>query len=733
MKLRFLSCASVFALLASHAYAINVTVDFTKTVQSVDPRAISIDIGEYNATPGSSDFQALTALGVDAMRIDLQNGNNSAPALGAGGTNGAGDPWVQAIDQAGAMPVIRLHVDGENDNGPNSGGTATDAQNMVKHYTAGYKSVGLSRPVQYYIVGNENNADDTSDQGAHFIAYAPGMRTAAGGTRLYIGGPAVAWYDRNGLDNYINNTHGKGVTPDIIDYHQYGQAPSDGTNLNRELDGGGGGGDVQQYGTVSYEAEIRQLQEDFRGKFGSLPAGGVECGEWGVNNTGADGSYGPVWHASVLGHIIKAGGISMTYNDGNLINKSPYYGILMFTGGQHKQTVTKPSFGPLFSHFGTNVVYTYADGDNTNANVQGQTVTTNNTIEVYASSNPTNIVVINKTGGNQTLTFKLTGVLGSADQWETTGGMPVKQNGPIPVTNGTFTATVHGYGVDTFVLPAGANSGISGGGTGGGTPTITVKDGVGNTWTLVGGEVYENGAPAGYTSQVTNLVNSGGVIYQQNSAGLWWKWGNGAWAATGAPAAGSTGGGNGGSTTGASSSCAMGTSVTDGSGNTWTIVNGVIEEDGSTQKAGFSLGVTELVYTGGKVYQRNSSNNWYVSTGNGGWQGTTAPDTTNCSTGNVSNAGQGSTSGGVSATCKAGQTLGSPLTDSSGRVWTIVASPASSDLGNVAAVAGSTQAAGFSMNVCQLALGANGEVCQENTSNNWYCWVNGSWTASTAP
>ena len=52
-------------------------------------------------------------------------------------------------------------------------------------------------------------------------------------------------------------------------------------------------------------------------------------------------------------------------------------------------------------------------------------------------------------------------------------------------------------------------------------------------WTLANGvglEVMCNGAPAGYTANVTLLLYYNKVIYQSNAEGGWWSWDNGNWA-----------------------------------------------------------------------------------------------------------------------------------------------------------------------------------------------------------
>jgi hypothetical protein len=68
------------------------------------------------------------------------------------------------------------------------------------------------------------------------------------------------------------------------------------------------------------------------------------------------------------------------------------------------------------------------------------------------------------------------------------------------------------------------------------TPAASVLvDGGHDVWTVVSGVVYRNGAKAGYSAQVIELLYLGGVIYQENSAKGWWKWSGGAWVAVSDP------------------------------------------------------------------------------------------------------------------------------------------------------------------------------------------------------
>jgi hypothetical protein len=73
----------------------------------------------------------------------------------------------------------------------------------------------------------------------------------------------------------------------------------------------------------------------------------------------------------------------------------------------------------------------------------------------------------------------------------------------------------------------------------------SITDSAGNVWTLVVGPdgslvIYLNGSYSLDTDHVVELIEVGGVIYQENSAGGWWSWTNGAWAPTSKPTAACT-------------------------------------------------------------------------------------------------------------------------------------------------------------------------------------------------
>lgn len=175
-------------------------------------------------------------------------------------------------------------------------------------------------------------------------------------------------------------------------------------------------------------------------------------------------------------------------------------------------------------------------------------------------------------------------------------------------------------------------------------PLTSITDSFNNVWTVVGGVVQENGSPIGVSANVTQLVYTGGVFYQENSAANWYSWNASAWVNASDPlltgttftvsgltaatnysftVAGVASGVMGAQSAAATANTASANGATipssteliDNSGNLWTVVSGVIYENGVA--AGVSSNVILLLWYNGAIYQENSSDNWYE------WNGTT--------------------------------------------------------------------------------------------------------------
>jgi hypothetical protein len=114
-------------------------------------------------------------------------------------------------------------------------------------------------------------------------------------------------------------------------------------------------------------------------------------------------------------------------------------------------------------------------------------------------------------------------------------------------------------------------------------PGASIIDGSGNTWSLQtsassGLVIAMNGALAGYSANVAQLVYVGGVVSQENHAGGWWDWSNGSWNGESDPTGPCSGSGSSsGSGSGSGSSSGGSGSSSGGGGTGWfSVANGQI-------------------------------------------------------------------------------------------------------------------------------------------------------------
>jgi hypothetical protein len=262
----------------------------------------------------------------------------------------------------------------------------------------------------------------------------------AADSTIKIGGPAWAFFDSATLQSFLNCA---GSRVDFIDYHHYGMGTTfldNATALSQ---------------TGNWETEVTQTRQMINATVpGRASSIGIQVGEYnwswrtGDGYTGYNGddrfyqAVATVWGASVAGHIAKAGGRGHQYSDQNgalgitfeknadathfgqtLNDPMPiYYGIQMFSGGS------------LFRKFGSAMV---------------ATSTTLPNVEVYASTNSKNIVLINKSPtAAQSAVVQTTGVAsGTAAAWQT------NQNAPFSAPANIGTLTISGSQV-SVALPA---------------------------------------------------------------------------------------------------------------------------------------------------------------------------------------------------------------------------------------------------------------------------------------
>jgi len=179
-------------------------------------------------------------------------------------------------------------------------------------------------------------------------------------------------------------------------------------------------------------------------------------------------------------------------------------------------------------------------------------------------------------------------------------------------------------------------------------PSATrIIDSSGNTWTVSGGVIQENGALAGYSAAVTKLLYDNSTIYQENSAGGWWSWSGSTWVATSDPSKVSSASGT---------NIPTAKQITDTSGNIWAVSSGVIYENGVL--AGYSASVTKLFYDNSTIYQENSAGGWWS------WNGSTWVASSNPSAPTASTTGTAT----LSWNAPTANTNGTSLTDLAGYI-----------------------------------------------------------------
>jgi hypothetical protein len=147
--------------------------------------------------------------------------------------------------------------------------------------------------------------------------------------------------------------------------------------------------------------------------------------------------------------------------------------------------------------------------------------------------------------------------------------------------------------------------------------------------------------------------------------------------------------------------------LTDSSGNQWTIENGRILVNGSTDWS--TARVVALVYSNGQVWQENADGNWWGKTGPADqWQPTYGTKTAPTPDGNSS------------SNIVTMSSFDTPIVDDNRNVWSIVDSQVAVD----GVIDQSTR------NVTELAY-VNGQVWQQNTDGLW--WAKSTPTDSWNP
>lgn len=398
-----------------------ITIDFAKIIEDLHPLAIGLDESAYGGQKvlanDPAEIAMIKKLNVAQIRFELKVSLGDIVCAAAGCNQAIGaDTWIDAIRATGAEPIIIVP---DNTN---------DATAILKHFNK-----EAAKPIKRWIVGNEpdNNGLDAVTYSDRFNHVYDAMKAIDPAVK--IAGPATAWFNKQYLQTFLENS---GSRVDIIDYHSYGQGGSV-TKTEAEL--------------LTETQKYRQNAFELRNMLLTTPATknrvtniDVQVGEWNMD-WDKDPKYftqfSTVWSALALGEILESGSHALPYatKNGDLgalyeTTNEPmpfYHGIGMFTGEG------------LFQRFGTKMVYA-----NTNSNF----------LKVFASNNRKNIVVINTSPtATEFVTLSLEQVNAeSIDVWRKDKesdpkGNPVQLPSPN-VANNTFTYSFPPYSVTTFVV-----------------------------------------------------------------------------------------------------------------------------------------------------------------------------------------------------------------------------------------------------------------------------------------
>jgi hypothetical protein len=474
---------------------VNATVDFTNTLATLDPYAFGVDITGYgnglNITSDSTEQNTLMGLNIGMMRMGLVYTTSGDPTSqiicsGSGCTTGVtGDTWIDNIKAFGAQPMVIVSLNSAN----NFVNAATDAANMVTHFNIN-PSTHLPDPtlphyVKYWVIGNEPNLSATpaipvTTYDPLFISMTTAMKAVdpnilAGGpaTGGSYSGPGSAPYSY--IDQFLIDCGG---IVDFVDFHKYDLSGSLWSDSPTRLSSTGN--------TYKYNARPGQIRAQILAHPLSAARSaqiGIQIGEWNISSN-AGGSNTPearlpydffnvLYGASALGNMMTTGTRGMMFGD-----KNAALGILSDGTTPYINATTRVNWPPpatdtpmpifyayamytgmgLFRHYGTAAV-----------NTTTAIVASPNGLDVFASNNGKNIVMVNKDNIAHTVTFALTGyTTGTAEVWQkaAAGGLIGSSDNPGPlynpsaiqqlptinITNSGFSVSVPAYSVTTYVL-----------------------------------------------------------------------------------------------------------------------------------------------------------------------------------------------------------------------------------------------------------------------------------------
>lgn len=443
----------------------SISVNFNNTISTRIPYSLATDITGYGGTYITNDATERTNLGyigLGSMRMGLMYATSGDPnsqiqCNGTGcNTSITGDDWITNIKAVGAEPIVITGIKPTNYH--------ADAVNLVTHFNGNPGTpTGHPNYIKYWIIGNEPdlNGIDSTTYYQRFNELYDAMKAVD--PNIKIGGPAVSIFsDSNGLGSSCNAgsgnsnsfmqtfLHNSGSRVDFVDFHKYDM----------------GAGSTQSASTLMsntcrYELRVNQVRNylnTFAETQGRASQIDIEVGEWNITSDPNDATnftyqiVNTVYGASALGHMLNAGARALQYGD-----KNTHLGILGDTSTAGSGFPNN-SYMPMYSAYAMFAGMTNVSGFRPFGTSVVSTSTTLTNIEVFASTNQKNIVVVNKDSANsQTATFALTGYTsGSAQVFQKSDAAhpadPPTYLGTVSISGGTFSYSLPAYSVTTFVL-----------------------------------------------------------------------------------------------------------------------------------------------------------------------------------------------------------------------------------------------------------------------------------------
>jgi|GEM_PF-3238913 len=426
--------ASVFA-----APTTAVTVDFTQATAKTAPLAFSGTISTYGDggfTIARTDANSqktvanLKKLGLQSYRVPLRwNGGNIVSSAQGGGGGTSGEQWIKSIKGLNnAEPIVV--VGGVDDNTI----PAADAAALVQRFNKGGDS---TLRVQRWIIGNEYKGD----WGTFCTTiYLPAYRAMkAVDSTIQIGGPAIAYEDEGGMKKFYDCAKGN---VEMLDWHDYADTSAADVAA-----------DARKNAVLVTKMRAYVNNPNIEIMVGEMNycGGGSNCAPFG---NGMD-VRSTIWNTIAAGSVVKAGGRAHHYSDLNgrqglvfdrtagaegtdvygrqLADPLPAYrGYQMFTGGG------------LFRAFGTQMV---------------QTTSNSPTVDVFASTNQKNIVLVNSATSPTQANIAITGAAaGTTQVWQTNKDKPF--DAPVrlpdqPYSVSTISVSLAAQSVTTLILTEG--------------------------------------------------------------------------------------------------------------------------------------------------------------------------------------------------------------------------------------------------------------------------------------